>query len=169
MGRTVSGRDVRTAIGSLGPTRREPTSRSDSEPPRDDVFPTPLQIASRTFLVTFAFGVVLGTSCSDDDRPSEQRPTMDELDALFEHLCMLRESCEQAWDENDSIEKCVSDNVNAYKDQPTECLNDVVDYYECVNDVGDQSCARFVEHNPPLACSDLQLVAGNTCEGNVGF
>lgn len=120
-------------------------------------------------LVLFMLGLVLGTSCSDDDSPTEPRPTIDELEVLFEHLCMLRESCMQAWDENDSVEKCTTENVDGYKDQATDCLNDVVEYYECVNEVGDESCARFVEHVPPFACSDLLTVARNTCGPDVGF
>jgi hypothetical protein len=115
-----------------------------------------------------AFTLALGNGCSDDAEPNESRPTVDDLEALFEHLCMLRETCGQSWNENDSVERCTQTNVDVYEDQPTSCLDDVVDYYQCVNRIGDESCARFVQHVPPFECADLHLVAVNSCP-DVGF
>jgi hypothetical protein len=111
----------------------------------------------------------LTTACSEGSEHGESRPTIQELHELFEHLCTLREQCGQSWSANDTVPACTDTNVAGYGDKPTHCLNDVVEYYECVNQVGDEGCPGFLEHVPPFECADLLLTAENECPPGTGF
>lgn len=118
--------------------------------------------------VVLGLPAVLALACADDGS-SEHRPTEDDLNALFEHLCTLREQCRQSWGANDAVEACTQGNVDEYKERPTARLDQVVEYYECVNQLGEESCVRFVQHVPPLECIDQEAAAITVCPADTRF